>query len=144
MSKQLREALEVLGIPADSDYERATHAYRRLARVTHPDRSAAPDAAERFATVAAAYRLVSGSFVPAQSDEGMAASAPGDLSPRRHRGGRGTLSGHVWTATPDRAWSDWPSQVSPYLRTGLWDRSSIVAGPVMVRQAPDDVGVSAE
>lgn len=142
MSKQLREALEVLGIPADSDHEQATHAYRRLARVTHPDRSAAPDAAERFATVTAAYRLVSGSFLSAQSDEGMAASEPGrDLSPRPHLDGRGTLEDHVWPATPDRV-SDWPSQVAPYLRTGLWDRSSIVAGPVMIRQAPDDVGVS--
>lgn len=31
-------------------------AYRRLARKTHPDRSAEPDAAERFAALNAAYR----------------------------------------------------------------------------------------
>ena len=60
MDKQLEEALQVLGIPADSDRETVTGAYRRLARATHPDVSPNPDAAERFATVAAAYRLVSG------------------------------------------------------------------------------------
>src|SRR3954454_2278744 len=61
MERQLAEALKVLGIPADSDHQRVTDAYRRLARMTHPDVSPDPEAAERFATLTAAYRLVSAS-----------------------------------------------------------------------------------
>ena len=59
MDRQLDGALKVLGIPAHSDRETVTSAYRRLARATHPDVSPDPEAAERFATVTAAYRLVS-------------------------------------------------------------------------------------
>ena len=59
MDRQLDEALKVLAIPVDSDPETVTSAYRRLARATHPDVSPDPDAAEQFATVTAAYRLVS-------------------------------------------------------------------------------------
>ena len=58
MDRQLDEALKVLGIPADSDRETVASAYRRLARATHPDVSPDPDAAERFAIVTAAYRVV--------------------------------------------------------------------------------------
>jgi curved DNA-binding protein len=36
-------------------------AYRRLARAYHPDRNPAPDAAERFKAVAAAYAVLSDS-----------------------------------------------------------------------------------
>ena len=144
MGRQLREALEMLGIPADSDHERVTHAYRRLARVTHPDMSADPDAADRFAMVTAAYRLASASFKPAQDDGREAASESGRRPPPRpHHDGRGNLEGYVLIATPDRAWSELPPLALPYLRAGLWGRPSIVAGPVMIRQAPDDVGVSA-
>ena len=57
MSRSVEEAMRVLGV-ADSDPETVAHAYRRLARETHPDASPDPDAADRFATVAAAYRLL--------------------------------------------------------------------------------------
>lgn len=59
MNRRLEEALNVLGVSADSDRECVTNAYRRLARATHPDVSPDPDAAERFAVLSAAYRLVS-------------------------------------------------------------------------------------
>lgn len=58
MDRKRGEAFGVLGIPADSDQDAVVHAYRRLARATHPDVSNDPDAADRFATVAAAYQLV--------------------------------------------------------------------------------------
>lgn len=59
MDSRRVEAFGVLGIPADSDQDAVAHAYRRLARATHPDVSDDPDAADRFAAVAAAYQLVS-------------------------------------------------------------------------------------
>ncbi len=58
MSRSIEQALEVLGVAADSGPEAVAHAYRRLARATHPDVSEDPEAAERFATLAAAYRMV--------------------------------------------------------------------------------------
>lgn len=59
MEGRLDDALRTLGVPADSDPRAVTSAYRRLARQTHPDVSPGAEAAQRFATVAAAYRLVS-------------------------------------------------------------------------------------
>jgi hypothetical protein len=52
----MRAALALLGLAEGADREAVIHAYRRLARATHPDRSDAPDAAARFAAIAAAYR----------------------------------------------------------------------------------------
>jgi hypothetical protein len=81
MEGQVKEALEVLGIPADSDRQRVTDAYRRLARLTHPDVSSAPDAAERFAMVTAAYRLLTAAFVDARNP-GQEPASESVVSPR--------------------------------------------------------------
>jgi len=117
MERELEEALKVLGIPADSNLERATDAYRRLARVTHPDLCSDPDAAERFATATAAYRLVSAS----------ARSGPQPASDRLPQAGRTPL----------------PFAVSPYLRTGVGNRPPIVAGPVRIRRPRGEAGGNA-
>ncbi len=143
MKRQLEEALEVLGIPADSDRERVTNAYRRLARVTHPDVSADPDAAERFAILTAAYRLVSASPGRSRNSGRAAVSSESFLlrppSPRSY--GSGNLAGYWAAATSDLARSGPPHVESPYFRAGSWGRAPIVAGPVMVRRAQSDVGV---
>jgi DnaJ domain len=52
-------AFRLLGIPADSDREAVLRAYRRQARLTHPDVSADPAAADRFAALTGAYRVAS-------------------------------------------------------------------------------------
>lgn len=122
MDRRLDEALGVLGIPAGSDPETVTSAYRRLARATHPDVSPDPDAAERFAAVLAAYRLVSG--------------AP-DLGPRPHA--RPQRADEV---VVDRSPDPGPARVRlgawPETHAGPWHRPPIVAGPVMVRRAQPD------
>lgn len=59
MDSRRVQAFGILGIPPDSDQAAVAHAYRRLARATHPDVSEDPEAAHRFAAVAAAYRLAS-------------------------------------------------------------------------------------
>ena len=106
MDRRRVEAFGVLGIPADSDRDAVVHAYRSLARATHPDVSDDPDAADRFATVAAAYQLVSKdprttSMIPVRIHE----AAPGDdgmgagICPGRGRVGLGWAGasqlGHV-------------------------------------------------
>jgi DnaJ-domain-containing protein 1 len=50
-----RQARALLGVAADARAEEVTRAYRRLARSCHPDVSASPDAADRFAAIAQAY-----------------------------------------------------------------------------------------
>ncbi len=49
----------VLEVAADASDDELKRAYRRLARQWHPDRNPAPDAADRFKEVAAAWELVS-------------------------------------------------------------------------------------
>src|SRR4051794_17893147 len=58
MPGSIEEAFRLLGVAADSDAATVAHAYRRLARATHPDLSPDPDAGRRFATLTAAYRLL--------------------------------------------------------------------------------------
>jgi len=118
MVQRLEEAYRVLGVPADSDLEHVAEAYRRLARATHPDVNADPDAAARFAALAAAYRLVSGRTPdppppPTPSDPATATSPAGPPS------------GSVGAPPLGTA--------SPYLRAGP-GRPPIVAGPVSVRR----------
>ena len=77
-----RAALAALGLPEHASARDITAAYRRLAKVTHPD-AAAPadtDAARRFAALAEAYRMLSGpGAAPPPSDHH---SSPG-AGPRR-------------------------------------------------------------
>lgn len=142
MERQLEEALKVLGIPADSDRERVTNAYRRLARATHPDVSPDPDAAERFALLTAAYRLASASSGHSRNSGRAAASSesfllrpppPRAYAPSNHAGD--------WAdPTSDPISSRLLSAGSPYLRAESWRRPPIVAGPVLVQRAQGDGG----
>ncbi len=54
-ASNLPDPHRVLGIPKNATPDQIRTAYRRLARAVHPDVSKAPDAAARFAALAAAY-----------------------------------------------------------------------------------------
>lgn len=133
MVQRLEEAWQILGIPANSDPEQVVEAYRRLARATHPDVSADPDAAARFATLTWAYKLVSAT---ARSERPAGRPQEGGDLPRTHHptaataagGGAGFVDAQPRTGA------------SPYLRAGT-DRPPIVAGPVLVRRFRDDTQV---
>ena len=58
MDSRRIQAFGVLGIPADSDQNAVAHAYRKLARATHPDVSNDPDAADRFAHTTGSSRPI--------------------------------------------------------------------------------------
>jgi curved DNA-binding protein CbpA len=49
----------VLQVERTASARQIRSAYRRLARAYHPDRNAAPDAAEQFRAVAEAYAILS-------------------------------------------------------------------------------------
>jgi hypothetical protein len=53
----LRRARELLGVAAHADAAQLARAYRRQARLLHPDISVEPDATERFWMLQAAYQV---------------------------------------------------------------------------------------
>jgi curved DNA-binding protein CbpA len=127
MDSRRGEAFGVLGIPADSDQNAVVHAYRRLARATHPDVSDDPDAADRFATVAAAYQLVSKdprtTSIPVRIHE----PAPGDQGWARAsvRVGEGSTPGRP-------VHRGWATPMSAILGGRRDQRAPIVAGPAWI------------
>lgn len=107
-------ALELLGLQAGATREQITRAYRRLARITHPDVTGAtdPSASDRFAAISDAYHRL--------------AAAP---SPRP-----------TVVPEPVRRPTQGPTQVptqrpvpGPEWTVGAgWARPPIVAGPVVI------------
>jgi hypothetical protein len=59
-----------LGVSRNASPNEIRSAFRRLARLYHPDVSRLPDAAERFAEIAAAYRVLSDPGLRARYDRG--------------------------------------------------------------------------
>ena len=128
MDRRRVEAFGVLGIPADSDRDAVVHAYRSLARATHPDVSDDPDAADRFATVAAAYQLVSKdprttSMIPVRIHE----AAPGDAG--WARASARVEGGLTSDGTVHRSWA---TSMSTILGGRRDETAPIVAGPAWV------------
>ncbi|WP_425464396.1 J domain-containing protein [Nocardioides guangzhouensis] len=122
MDDRRLEAFRLLGIPAGSDRATVAHAYRRLARETHPDVSTDPLAMDRFVALADAYRVAS--QPPAAESFDVVLAAPGPSV----RPGRGE-------ASPDRSTRVRGFWISTSL-AGAAPGPPIVAGPVMVRPAP--------
>ena len=124
MDSRRVEAFRVLGIPADSDQDAVVHAYRRLARATHPDASEDDDAADRFATVAAAYQLVSNEpqsmSIPVRIHE----PEPGE------EGASVRIEGGVTLGVPVHR--TWVAPMSTILSGRRDRRAPIVAGPAWV------------
>lgn len=123
-----RAAFRLLGIPAGSDQEAVVHAYRRLARVTHPDVSTDPEAADRFATLTAAYRLVS---QPPSPGPDPASSMGPARHPRTSARTREALVDH-WQAPGWAVLGEGPMFLSPSAPARPGQRPPIIAGPVMV------------
>jgi hypothetical protein len=145
----IQQALELLGVTADSDPVTLARAYRRLARTNHPDLCTDPDAAERFAAIATAYHLIRDHAEPP-------AAAPIDpaATPNRtpvEQPATGTTSVIFRPAELDQFWphstghradnenwslvrlmqATWPGEVSR--------PSPIVAGPVRISPLPSRV-----
>ena len=140
MARSIEEALRVLGVAADSDPATVAHAYRRLARATHPDVSPDPDATHRFATVAAAYRLVAGprsraahagrTAAPAPASTG---SSPIDLPGHARLYGRGFATTRRSDPGPDGA----ALGASPVAPARPWRRPPILAAPCWFAARPN-------
>ena len=143
MSRSIEEALGALGVAADSDPETVAHAYRRRARETHPDVSPDPDAAHRFATVAAAYRLLAArlSSEPQSGPDGAAGTVAGRDATDEPVHAADPVCARVAppAGTDDRT----PARMvmlaaSPFIPTRPSVQRPIVAGPVVVRAAGRD------
>ena len=57
MPDSLRDYYEVLSVSRQASPDEIKRSYRKLARSAHPDVNTAPDAAEQFAELSAAYEL---------------------------------------------------------------------------------------
>lgn len=79
----VRGALILLGLADGADRGAVTQAYRRLARVTHPDLSDATDAAERFHALTMAYRRALDA-VPTPATEPAAATRSTRVRDQQH------------------------------------------------------------
>lgn len=128
MDIRRRAAFRLLGIPSGSDQGAVVHAYRRLARETHPDVSADPQAADRFATLTAAYRLVSQS--PAPGPDPASAVEPA-RHPRTSARTREDLVDHD-SGPPWPFWGEWSMLLTPVAPARPGKRPPIIAGPVRV------------
>lgn len=117
MSQSIQEAMELLGVTADSDPAAVARAYRRLARATHPDVSSQPDAAARFAAVTTAYRQLAA----------RATSAPIAAS------GHGPRPAAAPTPSATGTRNAWPRFGMPFSPAWPVDGTTIVVGPVMVQ-----------
>lgn len=79
---------ETLGVSREASPAEIRSAFRRLARLHHPDVSASPDAAARFAEIAAAYRVLGDPTLRAQYDRGEAVEPAPPRESRRRRAAR--------------------------------------------------------
>lgn len=122
MMKEQPDQARMLAILTASDHERATGAYRRVARTTHPDLSRDPYAAHSLATLTAAYRLGDAAAHPTPQ---VRALLGGPVHAPEHRLGR---------TRPQRF-----SGVAQRLPTGVSDHPVVVDGAVLFH--PDDVAV---
>ena len=126
MESRRLEAFRLLGIPAGSDRETAAHAYRRLARATHPDVSRDPKTAERFAILTEAYRVVTEEAPPPVD---VALASPGSSDRPAHASG-GNERGEEW---PAPAWAMVRAVSQPSSDAMPGHCPPIVAGPVLIR-----------
>ena len=53
-----REALEILGLDSEASLDEARNAYRKLARIYHPDKNSAPNATAMFRIIHDAYEFI--------------------------------------------------------------------------------------
>lgn len=140
MDEHRSEAFRVLGIPTDSDREAIAQTYRRLARACHPDVSNDPGAAERFAAVAAAYRLLSAGTGTAPVS--VRVTTPAEPRNSGGTGGSGNAADRIpwfWPGT-----GRWAAPMVRRANVGRADSPPIVAGPPRVTPLPgheDDRGV---
>lgn len=60
---------EILGLPVDSSIEEIKKAYRKKARLYHPDINPAPDAKDRFISITEAYEFLMANHEKIRSDD---------------------------------------------------------------------------
>ncbi|MGQ9897017.1 MAG: J domain-containing protein [Acidobacteriota bacterium] len=86
----MRDFYATLGVSREASLDEIRSAFRRLARLYHPDVSQLPDAATRFAEITAAYRVLGNPVLRARYDQGESVlpSPPRPCESRRRRAAR--------------------------------------------------------
>jgi DnaJ-like protein len=111
-------ALAALGLPIDASAADILSAYRRLARLSHPDTSEGTAAGQDFAHINAAYRFLTRADV-----------AAGDTGAEPHP---------ATTSSPQPSESPGVTSLD-VASTQVWpDDPQVVAGPVIIRPLPPE------
>jgi hypothetical protein len=139
------DPLEILGVPPSASPDEVTAAYRRLAKLWHPDRRGGAEAAARMAEINSAYDLMRAaawnqhmagqrSTAPAARARPTAAGAwlPPAIRSALGRELLGVLEPHedVWLVTPATTWASPEALLAASDRRLLWLLDDAVMGRV--------------
>ncbi|KAM0010685.1 putative DnaJ domain, Chaperone J-domain superfamily [Helianthus debilis subsp. tardiflorus] len=97
-----RSLYEVLGVEIGADTREVKSAYRRLARVLHPDVGSCESSADEFMRVHSAYATLADPVKRAEYDRSLVQRRTGGLAPVRTAGGCRSGSSRRWET--DQCW----------------------------------------
>ncbi|MFS8006800.1 putative DnaJ domain, Chaperone J-domain superfamily [Helianthus anomalus] len=97
-----RSLYEVLGVEIGADTREVKSAYRRLARVLHPDVGSCESSADEFMRVHSAYATLVDPVKRAEYDRSFVQRRTGGLAPVRYAGGCRSGSSRRWET--DQCW----------------------------------------
>lgn len=111
---------EILGLPINSSIEDIKKAYRRKARLYHPDINPAPDAKDKFISVTEAYEFLIANHDKIKSDEDAYNQAMEDW--RKYRQDRSRKKATVYAGSSYVTFKN----TKFYKTTRIFDRTSII------------------
>ncbi|KAJ0702307.1 putative DnaJ domain, Chaperone J-domain superfamily [Helianthus annuus] len=97
-----RSLYEVLGVEIGADTREVKSAYRRLARVLHPDVGSCESSADEFMRVHSAYATLADPVKRAEYDRSLVQRRMGGMCPVRYAGGCRSGSSRRWET--DQCW----------------------------------------
>ena len=113
---------ELLGLPADSSVEEIKKAYRKKARLYHPDINPSPNAKDLFIRITEAYDFLIANHEKIKTDEEAYNQAMEDW--RKYRQNRSRKRATVYTRTSYSTFK----KTRFYKTTRIFDRTTIVSG----------------
>ena len=116
----LTEYYEILGLPVNSSIDEIKKAYRRKARLYHPDINPAPDAKDRFISITEAYEFLMANHEKIRSDDQAYQQAMEDW--RKYRQDRSRKRATVYARTSYGAFKN----TKFYKTTRIFDGTTII------------------
>lgn len=116
----LRDYYEILGLPANSSIDEIKKAYRKKARLYHPDINPAPDAKDHFISITEAYEFLIANHGNIKSDDQAYNQAMNDW--RKYRQDRSQKRAAVYARTSYSTFKN----TKFYKTTRIFDGTTII------------------